>query len=126
MTDADARIRLTTVRCLDEGDGPGRSAGRAADPATSPGDLPGHPAAAGVPQLTRRELDVLRLVAVGLSNADIARRLFISVGTVRKHLEHVFDRTGVRTRAKAVALALPHLVLDSANSGMANLRGSRV
>jgi DNA-binding CsgD family transcriptional regulator len=67
---------------------------------------------AGVPRLTRRELDVLRLVADGLGNADIARRLFISVGTVRKHLEHIFDRTGVRTRAGAVRVALPHLPLD--------------
>ena len=67
---------------------------------------------AGIPRLTRRELDVLRLAAEGLGNADIARRLFISVGTVRKHLEHVFDRTGVRTREKVVAMLLPHLVLD--------------
>jgi len=72
---------------------------------------------AGIPRLTRRELDVLRLVAEGLGNADIARRLFISVGTVRKHLEHIFDRTGARTRVKAVALVLPHLVLDPANDG---------
>ncbi|MEV6647215.1 helix-turn-helix transcriptional regulator [Amycolatopsis sp. NPDC051371] len=63
----------------------------------------------GIPQLTRRELDVLRLVAEGLGNAEIARRLFISVATVRKHLEHVYDRTGVRTRAKAAALVLPRV-----------------
>lgn len=72
---------------------------------------------AGVPRLTPRELDVLRLVAEGRSNADIAQRLFVSVGTVRKHIEHIFDRTGVRTRAKAVALVLPHLVLDPATGG---------
>jgi DNA-binding CsgD family transcriptional regulator len=35
--------------------------------------------------------------------------LFISVGTVRKHMEHIFDRTGVRSRALAAALVMPHL-----------------
>jgi DNA-binding CsgD family transcriptional regulator len=63
----------------------------------------------GIPHLSRREREVLHLVAQGYSNADIARMLFISVGTVRKHMEHVFDRTGVRTRSAAAALALPHI-----------------
>lgn len=61
----------------------------------------------GVHRLSRRELEVLRLAAQGHSNADIARMLFISVATVRKHMEHVFDRTGVRTRSAAAALVLP-------------------
>lgn len=63
----------------------------------------------GIPRLTRREREVLQLAAGGSSNKDIAERLFISVGTVRKHLEHVFDRTGSRTRAGAAAIALPQL-----------------
>jgi DNA-binding CsgD family transcriptional regulator len=63
----------------------------------------------GVPSLSRRELEVLRLAAEGRSNAAIARELFISIGTVRKHMEHVFDRTGARSRAGAAALVLPHL-----------------
>lgn len=63
----------------------------------------------GVPRLSRRELEVLRLAAQGRSNAAIARELFIAVSTVRKHLEHIFDRTGVRTRAEAAALVMPHL-----------------
>jgi DNA-binding CsgD family transcriptional regulator len=53
----------------------------------------------GVPRLSPRETEVLRLAALGRSNADIARTLFVSVSTVRKHMEHVFDRTGVRSRA---------------------------
>jgi DNA-binding CsgD family transcriptional regulator len=61
----------------------------------------------GIPRLSRRELEVLQLASQGHSNADIARVLFISVGTVRKHMEHIFDRTGVRTRTAAAALALP-------------------
>ena len=63
----------------------------------------------GIPQLSPRELEVLQLVAQGYSNADIARILFISVSTVAKHMEHIFDRTGVRTRSAAAALALPQV-----------------
>jgi DNA-binding CsgD family transcriptional regulator len=61
----------------------------------------------GIPHVSRREREVLQLVAQGYSNADIARILFISVATVAKHMEHIFDRTGVRTRGAAAALALP-------------------
>jgi DNA-binding CsgD family transcriptional regulator len=63
----------------------------------------------GVPRVSRREREVLQLVAQGYSNADIARILFISVATVAKHMEHVFDRTGVRSSSAAAALALPQV-----------------
>ena len=56
-------------------------------------------------QLTERERDVLELVAQGLTNREVAQRLFISPLTVRKHLEHVYEKLGVRTRAGAVAAA---------------------
>ena len=62
----------------------------------------------GIPPLSPREQEVLQLAAQGYSNADIAGILFISVSTVRKHLENIFNRTGVRTRSAAAALALPH------------------
>jgi DNA-binding CsgD family transcriptional regulator len=65
----------------------------------------------GIPQLTRREREVLELAAQGHSNADIARLLFISLSTVRKHMEHIFDRTGVRTRSAAIALMMPMLTM---------------
>jgi DNA-binding CsgD family transcriptional regulator len=61
----------------------------------------------GVPHLTRREREILRLVSQGYSNAEIAGTLFIAVATVRKHLENIFNRSGVRTRSAAAALALP-------------------
>jgi DNA-binding CsgD family transcriptional regulator len=61
-----------------------------------------------IPQLSAREWEVLRLAHQGFGNAEIARRLFISVATVRKHMEHIFDRTGVHTRAAAAALMIPH------------------
>jgi DNA-binding CsgD family transcriptional regulator len=65
----------------------------------------------GIPQLTRREWEVLQLAAQGNSNADIARLLFISLSTVRKHMEHIFDQTGVRTRTAAVARMMPRLTM---------------
>jgi DNA-binding CsgD family transcriptional regulator len=63
---------------------------------------------AGVPQLTAREWEVLALAATGMSYADIARQLFISVGTVRKHMEHVRERLGVHSIPAAAAKAMPH------------------
>ena len=53
--------------------------------------------------LTRREHQVVLLVAEGLTNAEIARQLWISPGTVRRHLENVFAKLGVHTRTAAVA-----------------------
>jgi DNA-binding CsgD family transcriptional regulator len=55
--------------------------------------------------LTERETEILRLVARGLTNAEIAGRLVISRATVRTHLEHVFVKLGVHTRTGAVARA---------------------
>jgi DNA-binding CsgD family transcriptional regulator len=55
--------------------------------------------------LTERELEVLQLVAEGLTNREIARRLFISPATVRTHLEHVFEKLGVGSRTAAVRAA---------------------
>lgn len=55
--------------------------------------------------LTERELEVLQLVAQGLTNREIARELFIAPATVRTHLEHVFEKLGVRSRTAAVRAA---------------------
>jgi DNA-binding CsgD family transcriptional regulator len=67
-----------------------------------------HEARLRLPKLTGREQQVLRLVDAGLGNPEIARELVISVATVRKHLEHIYDRTGVRTRGAAAALMRHH------------------
>ncbi|MDX6288182.1 MAG: hypothetical protein QOG53_3667 [Frankiales bacterium] len=61
----------------------------------------------GVPDLTPRQWELLRLVAGGNSNAQIARRLFVSEATVRKHLENIFLRLDVTSRTAAVACAFP-------------------
>ena len=55
--------------------------------------------------LTARESEVLRLLADGLSQADIAGRLFISSKTVATHIEHILEKLEVRSRAQAVAFA---------------------
>ena len=58
-----------------------------------------------VEPLTRRELEVLQLVARGTTNREAARRLFISEASVKTHLLHVYAKLGVNTRAAAVAAA---------------------
>jgi DNA-binding NarL/FixJ family response regulator len=72
----------------------------------------GTPAATGTPsttgtrfpQLTPREAEVLALVADGLSNGEIAARLFVSLATVKTHINALFAKLDVRTRAQAIAL----------------------
>lgn len=66
---------------------------------------PAPPAPQETDLLTERELDVLRLVAEGLSNADIARRLFVTLGTAKWHLMNLFGKLGVSSRTQAVARA---------------------
>ncbi|MHA7859817.1 response regulator [Tessaracoccus sp. Y36] len=66
----------------------------------------------GVPAVSARELDVLRLVAEGSTNREIARQLFISEGTVKTHLVHAFGKLGADSRTAAVAAARRHGLLS--------------
>ena len=61
----------------------------------------------GTPELTRRQRELLRLVADGYTNAQIGRRLGLAEGTVRKHLENIFARLHVSSRTAAVIQAFP-------------------
>jgi DNA-binding NarL/FixJ family response regulator len=58
--------------------------------------------------LTERELEVLALIGRGLSNPQIAEALCISVGTVRSHLNHIYDKTDLRGRSQAMRYAVAH------------------
>jgi DNA-binding NarL/FixJ family response regulator len=59
-------------------------------------------------QLTPREAEVLRLIAAGLSNAEIASKLVLSAATVKTHVNRIFYKTGARDRAQAVRYAYQH------------------
>jgi DNA-binding NarL/FixJ family response regulator len=63
-------------------------------------------------ELSERERDVLRLLARGLSNADIAGQLHLSEGTVRNYVSAVFAKLGVSDRAQAAIMALRHGLAD--------------
>jgi DNA-binding NarL/FixJ family response regulator len=71
------------------------------------------PTAGAATTLTEREHDVLQLLAEGYDQREIAGRLSISAKTVGTHLEHIFAKLGVRSRAHAVALAYRDDLIDS-------------
>jgi DNA-binding NarL/FixJ family response regulator len=71
--------------------------------------------------LTHREVEVLRLIAGGLSNAEIADQLFLSNATVKTHINHIFSKAGLRDRAQAVHYAYKHGFTDGADGTPSSL-----
>ena len=67
-------------------------------------------------ELTPRESDVLRLIAEGKSNREIARALYVSEATVKTHVNRIFAKTGSRDRTQAVRYAYTHGYADPARS----------
>ncbi len=64
------------------------------------------PASEAIKSLTKREMEILRLVAEGLTNEEIGRRIFISEKTVKTHLTNIFDKLKVNNRFKAALLLM--------------------
>jgi two-component system response regulator DegU len=81
------------------------------------------PSNEAVKDLTRRELEILKLVAEGLTNEEIGRRIFISEKTVKTHLTNIFDKLKVNNRFKAALLIMnrtnPQAPLATARIGKA-------
>lgn len=63
-----------------------------------------------VDKLTERERDVLRLVAKGLNNKEIANELFISIGTVKNYISSIYEKIGVKERSKAIMYAIDNKI----------------
>jgi DNA-binding NarL/FixJ family response regulator len=79
------------------------------DPALMPAFLSGRDQA---DMLTGREREILQLLADGLSNADVAAKLFISQETVKSHVRHILAKLEADTRTQAVAIALRESIID--------------
>ena len=84
----------------------------------APTGTPGTPGGAGsreADDLTPREAEVLRLIAAGQSNREIARTLFVSEATVKTHVNRIFAKTASRDRAQAIRYAYTHGYADPAS-----------
>lgn len=109
LKDASAEDLMAATRAVAGG-------GAWLDPAVTPrvlevtrrSALPRHRAAARAGELTERELDVLRQMATGASNAEIAAALVVSEATVKTHVGSIFAKLRVRDRAGAIVYAYQH------------------
>ena len=100
----DSRVHAALMNAAGRGGHPEQ--GRDAEPGmTGGGAVPGVPLPDG---LTEREAEILRLIAQGLNNPEIAARLYVTSYTVKSHINRIFAKTGSRDRAAAVRYAHQH------------------
>jgi DNA-binding NarL/FixJ family response regulator len=105
LKDADPDEVLAAVRSAHQGEAP-------LDPKAARIMLDAHRPSPAAPDLSARELEVLRLLVTGLANKQIARRLGITERTVKAHLTAVYQRIGVSDRTQAALWAREHLPDD--------------
>ena len=73
---------------------------------------PDRPSSIGAPRLTERELEVLKLVARGMANKEIAHQLFISENTVKNHVRNILEKLQLHSRMEAAMYAVRENLLD--------------
>jgi DNA-binding NarL/FixJ family response regulator len=73
-----------------------------------------------LPVLTDREVQVLKLIAYGLTNKEISCHLLISVATVENHIHHIYEKLGISNRAQAVWYAFQLRIIALQNDMMEN------
>jgi DNA-binding NarL/FixJ family response regulator len=104
LTVFDPRVRATLLAAASSAP-PAAEPGSAPSSAPSPGPTPEPPDG-----LTHREVEILGLMAQGLTNPEIAERLFLSNHTVKTHINRIFAKTGSRDRVAAVGYAQRHRI----------------
>ncbi len=111
----DARVQATLLRAAEHGTDRGPDDGAATGSSGSRAAAPEAPRVGPLPDgLTEREAEVLALIAAGLSNTEIAERLFVAEATVKTHINRIFAKTQSRDRAQAALYAHRHGLADGA------------